>query len=237
MDYELTLPAYKGPLETLLDLVLEKKMEITMVSLAEVTGDFLNRVTALEEDPRYRGLVADFLVVASKLIFIKSKVLLPSLPLTPEEEEDIKNLEGRLKFYQRIKSAEAHLKELWGPEAKMSTREFLMSSETSFLPPEGISPEKLLELIRRVRGELEKISVPVEKIEGTVISLKQKIQEVLERITKNPSSFSEFSGNRSRGEIVVLFLAVLHLIKDQMLDAEQKGHFKEILVARRGKSE
>jgi segregation and condensation protein A len=237
MDYELALPAYKGPLETLLDMVVEKKMEITVVSLAEVTADFLNYVAALEEDPRYRGLVADFLVIASKLVFIKSKVLLPSLPLSPEEEEDIKNLEGRLKLFQRLKGAEAHLKAGWRENSQMGAREFLMSSERMFFPPQGLSARKLHELVKKIHGELEKISLPVEKIEAKVISLKQKIREVLDRITQAPSRFREFMASRSRGEIVVLFLAVLHLVKDQELQADQEGHFGEIIVARRGKSE
>jgi segregation and condensation protein A len=237
MDYELKLEGYKGPLETLLDLVVEKKMEITMVSLAEVTGDFLNHVAALEEDSRYRGLVADFLVIASKLIFIKSKVLLPSLPLTKEEEDDIKNLEDRLKLYQRLKNAEIFIKERWSPVSQMGTREFLMSSERVFFPPNTITAETLLAMVRRVSGELEKISIPVEKVEGVVISLKQKIQEVLQRITGTPSSFAEMKNGKSKGEIVVLFLAVLHLIKDQLLDAEQDGHFSEILVAKHAQSE
>lgn len=238
MNYELALPVYKGPLETLLDLVLEKKMEITLVSLAEVTGDFLAYVAALEEDPRYRSLVADFLVIASKLIFIKSKVLLPTLPLTNEEEEDIKNLEDRLKLYQKIKGAEVHIDKGWHEVPQMGMREFLMSSEKIFFPPPSMTSDLLFTLVKKIGGELERITVPVEKIERVVISLKQKIKEVLDRITKAPARFSEMVNSRSREEVVILFLAVLHLVKDQLLDADQEeGRFGEILVARRGKSE
>lgn len=238
MDYKLALESYKGPLETLLDLVVDKKMEITMVSLAEITGDFLKYVEVLEEDPRYRALVADFLVIASKLIFIKSKVLLPNLALTKEEEDDIKNLEDRLKLYQRLKSAEAFIKEKWSSASQMGTREFLMSSERVFFPPAKLTSEMLYMLIKKINGELEKISIPIEKMEGVIISLKQKIQEVLQRITATPSRFGDIKNGKSKGEIVVLFLAILHLIKDQMLDAEQEGgHFSEILVAKRAQSE
>ncbi len=234
-SYELSLDSYKGPIGTLLDLVLEKKMEITLVSLAEVTGDFLNYVTALEEDPRYRALVADFLVVASKLIFIKSKILLPSLPLTEEEEADIKNLESRVRLYKELKDAERHLAEAWSASPKMGAREFLLSSERVFLPPERVTSETLRAAMAKVYGDLERLYTPVETIAREVVNLKQKIQEVMARITSEPTAFSEFKKNASRREIVVLFLAVLHLVRDQALHVDQKGHFSEIFVAKKGK--
>lgn len=236
MAFELKLDSYKGPIETLLDLVLEKKMEITLVSLAEVTGDFLNYVTALEEDVRYRAIVADFLVVASKLIFIKSKILLPSLPLTEEEEADIRSLESRVRLYKELKDAEKHLVEAWGMTPKMSVREFLMSNERAFFPPEKTTPQTLHKAMVRVYGELERLATPVETIERQVVNLKEKIQEVLARITSEPTSFSEFKKHSSRAEIVVLFLAVLHLVRDQALQVDQKGHFSEIFVAKRSES-
>ena len=99
MPYELSLEYYKGPLDKLLELVEEKKLEITQISLAEVTADFLNYLKTLDESRANHSLIADFLVVASKLVLIKSKMLLPSLPLDEEEESDIRNLEERLKLF------------------------------------------------------------------------------------------------------------------------------------------
>lgn len=236
MVFELSLKEYKGPLETLLDLVLEKKMEITLVSLADVTSDFLNYVAALEEQPEYRGLVADFLVIASKLIFIKSKVLLPSLPLTQEEEADIQNLELRLKFYQMLKGAEVYVKEKWSVTPQIGKREFLMSSAKIFFPPKTLTPEAMYQIMQTIRGEFEKLHLPVEKVEREVINLKQKIQEVLDRISE-PTNFNALTNGRSRTEIVVLFLAVLHLIKDQLLSVDQESHFSEMVVAKRAQNE
>ncbi len=236
MDYQLELKEYKGPLETLLDLVVEKKMEIALVSLAEVTADFLKYVTALESDERYRTLVADFLVIASKLVFIKSKVLLPSLPLTEEEEADIKHLESRLKLYKELKDAERHIEALWSELPKMDAREFLMSSEATFFPPEGMKIETLRQAMARMYTELERLYTPVETIEREVMNLKTKIKEVLQRITAEPARFSEFQQSATRGEVVMFFLAVLHLIKDQLLSVNQEKHFSEIFVAKRKKT-
>ena len=95
--YEVKINQFSGPLEKLLELIEEKKMEITALSLAEVTGGFFNYVKRVESDIDPK-ILADFLVVAAKLVLIKSKALLPGLELTQEEELDIKDLEQAAKY-------------------------------------------------------------------------------------------------------------------------------------------
>src|SRR5258706_15754469 len=107
MTYELKIEQYEGPLEKLLQLIEERKLAITEISLAAVTDDFLKYLETMLEVPP--GVLADFIVVASRLVLIKSKSLLPELPLTEEEEEDIKDLEQRLLLYKRLKEAERHV--------------------------------------------------------------------------------------------------------------------------------
>jgi len=91
MNYEVKLEQFTGPLNKLLELIEARKLEITALNLAEVTEDFINYIRSLEKgaDPE---ILADFIVVASRLILIKSKTLLPSLELTEEEEGEIKDL-------------------------------------------------------------------------------------------------------------------------------------------------
>ena len=114
--YELKTETFSGPLEKLLELIEAHEMDVSAVSMAQVTDDFLKYLetlrgkkpedaaiaadgervaTAFEIDLR---ILADFISVASKLIFLKSKYLLPGLALTDEEEADIKDLEGRFTF-------------------------------------------------------------------------------------------------------------------------------------------
>src|SRR5262245_8487868 len=94
MDYALRLQQYEGPLEKLLELIEERKLDVNEISLAEVTDDFLKY---LEQLPAVApALLADFLTIGSRLVLIKSKSLLPELPLSAEEESDIKDLERRL---------------------------------------------------------------------------------------------------------------------------------------------
>ena len=77
MNYQVKLQQFAGPLDKLLQLIEERNLDITQVNLAEVTADFLSYVKNLEQKTA-PGIVADFLVVAAKLVLIKSKILLPN---------------------------------------------------------------------------------------------------------------------------------------------------------------
>ncbi len=235
--YELKLESYKGPLEKLLELIEEKKMEITSVNIAEVTGDFLQYIETFGTDEKTREYIADFLVVASKLILIKSKVLLPSLPLTEEEESEISNFEARLKLYQELKHMQPYIKNNWKEFPQMMHREFLMTMGPLFYPPKHLTSEDLYNSIQKAFGELQKILRPVEIIKAEIINLKEKINEVFSRLTDSPMLFKNLREGKTKGEVVVLFLAILHLIKDQLIHVEQEKHFADMTVAKTQKSQ
>ena len=232
MTYERVLSVYKGPLDNLLELVEEKKMEITRISLAEVTADFLKYLKKLETGPTNHALIADFLSVASRLILIKSKVLLPTLELTAEEESDIKNLEARLKIYAELKGAQKIIKSLWSDYPKIGTREFLSGLPPTFYPPSRLKKEGLSPSLARILEELQRFLKPVETLRIEVINLKTKIEEILKKLTATPKKFRELQKDGSRSEIIVLFLAILHLIKEELVWVEQETHFAEIKIAK-----
>lgn len=236
MAYELNLERYSGPLDKLLELVLEKKMEITEISLAEVTADFLDYLRKLEEENADPGIITDFLVVASKLVLIKSKNLLPSLELNEEEEEDVRAFELRLKIYAEFKKAQKLVKEKWNDFPQMASREFLSATGPAFYPPEKITEKDLVLSLSRILGEFEKVMKPVQKIKIEIINLKEKIEEVFKKLTASPVGLNHFKEKGTRAELVVLFLAVLHLIKAQIVHVEQADNFGEITIARRPKS-
>src|ERR1700679_4087675 len=118
MEYQLKLDNFSGPLEKLLELIEAQKMDVSEVSMARVTDAFLKYLEALKTSNLLADaaeemaldkarldlrVLADFIPVASRLIFLKSKYLLPGLVLTDEEEADIKDLEDRLRRYQDLK--------------------------------------------------------------------------------------------------------------------------------------
>ncbi len=231
MEYAVTLERFKGPLDKLLELVQKQQLDINHVSLAEVTGGFLSFIAQLEKEKISNAVLADFLVIASKLLLIKSKMLIPALVLDEEEEQDIRVLEIQLKIYQKIKEAQYCLKNRWKAFPLMGNREFLMNRRAIFYPP-SITPQDLAVVLVNVTKEIEKFR-PIEAVKTEVINLQNKIKEVLQRITKEPVNLAHLSNKGSRKELITLFLAVLHLLKDELVSVEQNASFGDIVIAKK----
>ncbi len=235
--YELKLEQFSGPIEKLLELIEEKHLAITELSLAEITADFLNYLkkidssTSLTIEPR---LLADFVAVAAQLLLIKSKALLPDLKLTSEEEEKIKDLEGRLFFYQQFKPAINYLKELSENRNISVSRPLFFGRSAFFYPSENV---KIDELYKAIKGIFESIVEVPEKqtIRSSLINLEEKIEEIIKRLNVNSRGleFNKLTSEKSRAEIVVMFLAVLHLLANQLINIEQKNRFEDIIIGKR----
>lgn len=233
MQYQLSLENYQGPLEKLLELIEERELEITRVNLAQVTGDFFAYIETMRaggvDDPQ---IVADFLVVASKLILIKSKALLPTLEVTEEEEAEMHDLEHRLVLYREFKKAQQYLKAGWSATPYSWSREFLSASEPLFYPPRSVTPGTLAATVSALAGELERLLTPKRSVRAEILNLKAKIEEVLMRLTDAPRKFASLHTG-SKSEVVVLFLAVLHLIKEQLISVDQDEHFSEMTIVKK----
>lgn len=241
MKYELNIQQFSGPVEKLLELIELKKMEITELNLAEVTADFLAYIKTLNNNigisdvqknndvnPR---LLADFVAVAATLLLIKSKALLPDLKLSDDEEKSVYDLEARLKHYAEFKPAIVLLKKLFESELRFSiSRPFLLNQEPVFYPAPNASVESLHSAIKNIFNELEKINLETKTIESLFIKLEEKIEEITKKIEEGVGNFSDIIKARSRGEIIVFFLALLHLLREQMIKVEQKEGFSDIVI-------
>lgn len=233
--YELALEKFSGPIEKLLELIEERKLEITEFNLAQVTGDFLNYLAKVEAvHPR---LLADFIVVASRLLLIKSKALLPGVELAAEEEKEIKDLEERLKFYQSFKPAIKGIKNLWERNVSCFSRPFLMGRPVFFYPAKNIDAAELQNAVKKIFESLEYLEKETQTISPTLIRLEDKIQEILAVIQKWRSEanqaifgFKDLKKEKPREEIIVMFLALLHLIHNQVINVEQKKQFSDIII-------
>lgn len=236
MTYEVNFDYYQGPFEKLLDLIDEKKLELNRVSLAAVTADFLQyleKISQLDEKKITSELLADFISAASKLLLIKSKTLLPSLELSEEEESEVKDFEKRLKFLQFFKPAQILIKNQWHEKPMMARREFMLSFQPIFYPPPSIKKEDFTPILIKLLTDLEQFLKPQIQFKNKIVHLKTKIEEVLKRLTDQPLSFQVLKSGQSRSETVVLFLAILHLIKERLIVVEQDAHFEEIRISRR----
>lgn len=232
--YELTLEKFVGPLSLLLNLVEEKKLSINEISLAQIADQYIVYLKTLEEASKEE--LASFLVIASTLMLIKSRSLIPSLKLTEEEEVDIKDLEERLKIYKFFKELSLKL----GNVAKLHNflfgREAYAGMVYFFSPPKTINSLKLENALLDVLRVLpQKNDLPLDYIERA-ISLEDKINELKERMEHSFSYI--FSGkvhklsekSEEKVEVIVGFLAMLELIKQGFLIFEQKRLFDNIEI-------
>lgn len=229
MIYELKTSKFVGPIEKLLELIEAKQLEITEFNLAAVTADFLNYLKTIEKvEPR---LLADFVVVASRLLLIKSRTILPYLEISQEEEAEIKDLEERIRFYQIFKAASRGIKNLWRDKPAIFTREFLSSAPAVFYPPSDLTADKLHFILTSILKDFDHFFLEAGKIKVVIINLEEKMTELLERVKESALKFKELIKTKSRAEIIALFLAVLHLLRNELIKVEQDGRFEEIHIS------
>lgn len=236
--YKVKTDVFEGPFGLLLDLVEKRKLFINDVSLADVTEDFLQYMNNLG------GLtpteITSFVLVASTLILIKSKSLLPNLALTDEETGDIKNLEERLRLYKIFISLGGNVKNNFGKRMIFEPLE-RKNEVLVFLPDEHITKDSMMIFARGVLGGMpKKVFLPEVEVRK-VISIEEVIDNLTLRIEYAMQlSFSEFANKKSgrphtRAEkvhVIVSFLAMLELVRNGILDAVQNNHAEDILISK-----
>ena len=200
------------------------------MSLATVTDDYIKYIERQQNFPISQA--SHFVLVASTLLLIKSKSLLPSLQLTEEEEEDMGHLEMRLKLFKRNKELSIHISNMFGKSVLFEAQE-VKNFEPVFSPPQDASVESIREGIMRVLKGLPQINLIPEAVVKKVVSIEEMIENLTTRITKNLKlSFSEFSnmGKGEKVEVIVGFLAMLELAKQGIISITQEKTFSDITM-------
>ena len=224
---------FEGPLDLLLSLIEERKLDVTTIALADVTEQFLQYIKQLEiSDPT---TLADYLAIAAKLLVIKSKAILPSLEIEPEEEEAGVDLESKLILYKQFKEVGKFLKHLDNRRKQSWTRLVSFDEKVSFYPDPNITTKELYGEILHVLTDLKELdNLPKAKIKEAV-SIQEKInhlQSVLgQQIETRLSDLLKTAKNKD--EIIVTFLALLELIKQRIFSAEQDALFAEVVIRRK----
>jgi Uncharacterized conserved protein len=237
---ELTLEKFQGPLGVLLKLIEQEEMDITEIALAKIADEFLTYVETSESIGPEE--MADFLVMAARLLYIKSKALLPYL-VTAEEEAEVTELENQLKMYKEFVEASVKIAQLVGAKKFLFSPVILNKNfrrpkkeKPSFIPPAGISQILLHDRFRELLERLNKKEEPLdEKNLVGKISIDERIDYIRDMLSKKIRfSFSQFLKTAtSKTEIIVNFLAVLELAKQRELTFEQEELFSEIHVVLR----
>lgn len=227
--YQTELEHFNGPLDLLLSLIQEQKLDISQVALAKVTDQYLAYLDAHKDLPAHD--LADFLTVATKLLVIKSKSLLPKM--VDEEEDSAEQLEAQLKMYKDYLEASKKLADILSANNHTFTRERLpIEFRPKFSPPPALLATDMTKIFEEIMKRVEYVTKMPEKIMERVVSLREMvdgIRSTLSRVQK--MSFKEMMQEaKCKADVVVCFMALLELIKSGEAAVNQAGIFDEIEV-------
>jgi len=235
MTYQCKLEIFEGPLDLLLHLIKEQKMDIYDIPIAEITRQYMEYLEVLQE--LNLELVGEYLVMAAELTRIKSKILLPA-PETDEEfdagsgEDPRAELMRRLREYQRYRDAafELRLKEHDRQQVFMRGGPIEIQESTE---EKELVDASVFDLLKAYQKILDTKSFEKDyEIEITEMSVTGRIQHIMEILNASESVTFEslFTVLNSKQEVVVTFLAILELMRLKLLRVQQTRHFETIRI-------
>lgn len=230
LEFAVKTPVFEGPLDLLIELVEKRKLLINDISLAEVTDEYMQRVSEMQQLSLPN--TAQFISLAATLLLIKSKSLLPVLELTEKEEETIENLEERLKLYQIYRNAGKTLQSQFGKQI-MFEREFVTPTDPLFITDKFTTQDELASALYRALQNLPQEEAKKPKVQvRQVISLEEMINKLHTRIRREMKlKFSQLmQEEKERKTLIVGFLAVLESVKQGSILAEQAVRFEDIEI-------
>lgn len=230
LNYKISTEVYEGPLDLLLHLIEQAELDITKLSLAKVTDQYLAHLRTLSDrDPVE---VSAFLVIAAKLVYIKSSILLPSNnDLGSEEEEDLGDqLARQLVEYKKFKDIAAWMREREQARQQCYYRVGAPPKYREVLDISNITSEDLVEVLMGIYFENENFTPLSDVVTITTLTIKNKIRDITALFRRSAhSNFSTILGEKpSRLDLIVTFLALLELIKHHTIEASQESLFGNI---------
>lgn len=229
MPFEVKTHAYEGPFEVLLDLIESRKLLVNEVSLAQITEDFVSHVRAQQDFPMEEA--AQFISVAATLLLIKSKSLVPDLTLTQEENEDVEDLQRRLAAYEKVREASRELAKIFGRDVMFSAGE--RKPEVAFAPSRDLSAQSLADTLSRVLKAREEVEALPEARVKPLVTIEEMMDRLASRVQSAMQlSFRQFAGGaKEKVEVIVSFLALLELVKQGAVAADQKEEHGDINIS------
>lgn len=234
MEYEVKIDAFEGPLDLLLHLIKESKVDIWDIKIVDITDQYLNYIQAMEN--LNLNVASEYLVMASELIEMKSKMLLPRVADNEEvEEEDPREvLIKRLVEYQKYKDMTKNFKELESIRHEFYTKapenlkeyveeEMVVSNDVT-LDDLMLAFQKFLER----KKASQPLSTTVTKKEITVEERRKSIRSILRK--KGKVDFFELFEVVTKEYVVVTFLAILEMARKNELTIYQENDFEQIIV-------
>lgn len=225
MEFNVKLDRYEGPYTKLLDLIAERKLSITEISLVNVADDYIAYIQSLNE----KNIVdiSQFIVVASTLMLMKVKSLLPGVTYTEEEEKQVHDLEHKLALYQQLTEASVHLRQNFMKSPLFLRKRAKLVGGVVFIPDTRISTLFLQSIASLTLASFSTpkalVSVAVEQvlrledvIEGVINKIKTVQSVTLTSLANGAGSVEE-----SKRLLIVNFIALLELLKTGAVHVKQ----------------
>lgn len=231
MDY-ITIDNFEGPLDLLLHLVKESNIDIFNISIVEITDKYLEYIN--REENININISSSYLVMAAELMYLKSKLLLPSINKEEESEEEItrENLINKLLEYKKYKELTPKFKKLEEERRKIYIKgPEKVSDYTENGYDKEASVEDLINAFKKFleRKDLEKpLETKITSKEYSVRERKSSIRNILK--TKREVYLDELIDEYNKPYIVVTFLSILEMVKEKDILIKQDKNFDKILV-------
>ncbi|MBU1203033.1 segregation/condensation protein A [Patescibacteria group bacterium] len=233
--HKIQLEQFEGPLDLLLKLIEKNKLQITEISLAKLTDQYLSYIE--NTDNLASTEVADFLLIASKLIYLKSKYLLPDLDV--EDEQGAGDLEKQLKIYRQYYEASLAINKMFLSKKKFAYHRmasYKLPQDQGFSPPQNADPYSMKEVFLLVLSKIERVVNLPKMVIARAISIGEKISHIQEMIKSNTKfNFKKLLQKNDKTEIVVSFLALLELVKRKEINVDQEALFGDLNISKNNK--
>ncbi|MEF2900227.1 MAG: segregation/condensation protein A [Terrisporobacter sp.] len=238
MKYNIHLNVYDGPLDLLCDLISRQKIDIKDISISEITSQYLAYIDMLNEMDL--EVASEFIIMASKLLEIKSRYLLYKQHHEEHEEDPRLELVGQLEEYKKFKEASLNMKD----KVHYISDTFFRAKEEVIVDNKIDLDEISIDAIRKILPIILKTKV-IEGFDKTeeldiivkkkVVSSEEKMQDLKVLMSKEDKvSFVKLVEYYDKDETIATFLAILELIKEKLIVVVQNKFFDDILIIKRG---
>ncbi|MES2764714.1 MAG: segregation/condensation protein A [Bacteroidota bacterium] len=235
--YSIKLPNFEGPLDLLLFFIRRDELNIYDIPISSITKEFLDFVRVMEIFDL--ELAGEFLVMASTLMHIKTQMLLPRDLVekpdgTLEEEDPRSELVQKLLEYKRFKEAAQNLNIFAENQRYAYYRKLFDADLAAVRDAEPFKNATLFDLLKALKKALEREPAPVDKahvINIAPVSVDEKSDMIRDLLKARPHlRFFELLEGATKIHIVVTFLAVLEMVRNQVISIEQSELFDDITI-------
>lgn len=231
MDYNITLPEFEGPLDLLLHLIKQDNISIFDISIDKITKQYLDYIHKMEE--LNLNIASEYLVMASDLLQIKSRTLLPKKENEEIEEDPREELINRLINYQNYKDSIEKLRSYEALRKEVYTKEPSLEDYKNEVHDNNlnISLDDLVNALSKFLQDKERAKPLATKITNKEYSVGKRSTEIRDVLrVKKKVNFVDLFDELSKDYIVVTFLAILDMSKRQELSITQENNFENIIL-------